>query len=169
VTQVSYVLEVREQANWHPHELHACLTLLADGGAVDLRFASRLLPLASSVSFARYDGEIVGLAALKTLRIDYIESISSKSGFQLSADSLELGYVVVSEHHRGKGLGTSLVSRLIEIARRPLFATTYERTMIRMLAAQGFEVRGGTWKSRHGELISLLTRNPKKIPIQGRS
>jgi GNAT superfamily N-acetyltransferase len=169
VTQISYVLEVREPANWQMHELPACLTLLADGGAVDLRFASRLLPLASAVSLARYGGEIVGLAALKTLRIDYIERISSKSGFQLSADSLELGYVVVSEQHRGKGLGASLVSCLMEIARHPLFATTYEPTMVRILRAQGFEVRGRTWKSRHGEFISLLTRNPKNLPIQGRS
>ena len=161
MTQLSYCFETRDPATWQQGELDTCLALLAEGGAVDMHYATILLPRARTVALARHGAEIVGLAALKALRPSYNETVSRKSGFQLPADSLEMGYVVVSEQHRGRELASTLVSRLIPISRGRLFATTYAPAMIHILSAQGFEVFGKAWKSRNGKCVSLLVHSPK--------
>ena len=103
MTSISYVFELRQPPNWRDEELEVCLGLLAQGGAVDIRYASTLLPNAVAVVLVRHENEIVGVAAVKMQRAEYAERISRKSRFQLPSEAWELGYVVVSEPHRGKG------------------------------------------------------------------
>lgn len=159
MTSTSYVFELRQPPNWRAEELEVCLGLLAQGGAVDIRYASMLLPNAVAVALVRHENEIVGVAALKMHRAEYAEQISKRSRFKLPSEALELGYVVVSESHRGKGLAATTVDRLMAIAAAPVFATTYEPAMLHILGKRGFEICGETWKARDGETLRLLFRD----------
>jgi len=159
VTSISYVFELRHPPKWGEEELKACLELLAQGGAVDIRYASVFLPEAVAVALALHENEIVGLAAIKKQRDEYAAQISTKSAFQLPSGALELGYVVVSKHHRGHGLATALVERVVSIATTPLFATTYDPAMLRIFNRQGFCISGQTWKARGSETLRLLFKD----------
>lgn len=159
MTSISYVFKLRHPPKWGEEELKACLGLLAQGGAVDIRYASAFLPDAVAVALALHENEIVGLAAIKKQRDEYAAQISTKSRFQLPSGALELGYVVVSERHRGHGLATALVDRVASIALTPLFATTYDPAMLRIFNRQGFGISGQTWKARGGETLRLLYKD----------
>ena len=136
-------------------EIDACLTLIQQGGAVDIASAARELPLAH-VAVVRDDREIVGVGAIKRTRPDYASRISQRSAFDLDKDTRELGYMVIKESHRGCGLSKKITAKLMsDFADRPIFATTSNDKMKRTLQNAGFVRHGEEWAGNAGQMLSL--------------
>jgi GNAT superfamily N-acetyltransferase len=104
------------------------------------------------VVLARRDGVIVGVGAIKRVRVTYAKSVGDKSCVTFPADTHELGYVAVHPNHQGKGLSHRIVRALLTEYQGRLFATTSSERMKHTLKQAGFVQKGKGWKGRTGTL-----------------
>lgn len=135
--------------------------LVEAGGAVDQDSIEQKLPKAQHVAFIERDGKMVAAAAKKEARANYAEKISIASGYNVAPDTPELGYVVVTKNCRGQTLSNKVIKRILfEFGDSPVFATTTDEKMKRLLARNGFSWVGHEWKSDRNEaLLSLWIRD----------
>lgn len=126
----------------------ACVAVLKEGDAVDWDLARRELPLASALAIVRKDEQIVGVGAIKRERKKYAAGIAVRSEVQFPPETLELGYVAVSQKHRGHDLSHCIVRTLLKQHRGRLFATTSNDYMKSTLTQASFEKKGKDWKGR---------------------
>jgi hypothetical protein len=141
-----------------PDEIKACVAVLSEGGAVDLKIAERELPHAVTVAILWAGRDIVGVGAIKQQRPHYVKRIASASGFAFNANTHELGYVAVLEAHRG-GQSKRIVDSMLATFQGPLWATTFNDRMKSTLEHRGFVRRGKEWPSKNGEhQVSLWIR-----------
>ncbi|HSR67799.1 MAG TPA: GNAT family N-acetyltransferase [Acidobacteriota bacterium] len=104
------------------------------------------------------------ISGLKAPSPGYRESLFEKarSGLSAAPYELELGWVYVVPHERGKGLGADLCRRLLQSEGTcGLFATTRpdNAPMIKILSALGFR-RVGQPYPRRRERLTLFLRPP---------
>ena len=137
-------------------EIERCVSIITSGEAVDPQSAARELPRASALVVVRTKGEIVGVGAIKRIRIGYAEGVAQKSGFTFGRSTPELGYVAIDDKHRGKRLSHRIVAALLTEHVGPLFATTDDEHMKRTLAAAGFIRKGHEWRGNRRELSLWL-------------
>lgn len=138
-------------------ELVECLSLIGEGGAVDMDAAARELPHSIVVALIKAHGRIVATGAIKRSRPEYARQIAKRAGHSLDASALELGYVSVSRDCQGKGCARQMVQRLVAaVSTRPLFATTSNDRMKRTLGNIGFESQGSEWSGKCGRLSLWL-------------
>lgn len=133
-------------------ELEACSSIIVDGGAVDANAMRRNLPNCIGFAIARTGGQIVGVGAVKAVRADYTARVAKNSGVDLPPHTPELGYVAVHRDHRNRGLAQRIATALASRCSGPLFATTDEEWMKRILSRAGFVKKGKEWKGRRGIL-----------------
>jgi predicted GNAT family N-acyltransferase len=140
--------------------LEEFVSLVESGGAIDSDSIEQQLPKAESIAFIDRSGKIVAAAAKKKPSAHYAESISCKSGYHLAHDTPEMGYVVVAKGCEGQRLSSKVIARILfEFGDGPVFATTSEQKIKRVLAKSGFNWVGHEWKSdRTGEMLSLWVR-----------
>lgn len=132
-------------------ELAACAALVQQGGAVQGDCRAKLRR-AMNVAVASCQGSIVAVGTIKALRPDYASSIAQRSGFALSPETPELGYVAVDEHHKGNDLSHRVVAELLKDDAGALFATTSNDRMKSVLTRAGFLRQGHEWQGRDAAL-----------------
>jgi hypothetical protein len=119
-------------------EVEGCAEIITAGEAVDPEWARAHLPLAISIAVARLEGEIVGVGAFRQVRPGYAGCIAARSEFAFRADTPELGYVAVAEHHRRQGSSQRILKCLTDDREGSLFATTDDPNMKKTLLPAGF-------------------------------
>lgn len=138
--------------------------LVEAGGEVDTVVLRQNVESAKSLVFARSEGRLLGVAALKVPRPSYRKKIEKASGFNLQSDlyPFELGYVFVQEAARGNGLAHRLVAAAVDQAcGTQIFATVRadNRGMLQTLGRAAFLHVGAEYPGRnHGVFIRLLVR-----------
>jgi GNAT superfamily N-acetyltransferase len=147
-----YEFKAGPLSEYTPEEVKKCLALIGDGGAVNLRTMKRDLPRSQMVVIACWQGELVGVGAIKPVREEYAAGIAAKSGYAFPPDTSELRYVVVEPAHRGHGLSRAITELLLKRHSDPLFATTDSPKMKKTLASAGFRQEGQEWQGDRGIL-----------------
>ncbi len=136
--------------------------LVSEGGAVDQKSVQDKLKSTHKVAYIERGKKMVAVAALKRRRPAYAEAFSrkNKSGYALSGDIPELGYVAVSCDWRGLHLSSKVVKKILaEFGSGKLFATTSDPKMKGLLTKHDFRQVGQEWRSkRPGEHLSLWIR-----------
>jgi ribosomal protein S18 acetylase RimI-like enzyme len=129
-------------------EVHACIEIIKEGGAVNVARATEELPEAMFVAVKRVAGFVVGVGAIKKQRPWYARDIAAKSEYKFDENLHELGYVSVRSTHRNQGIARELLLCLLDGGKpRPLFATTSSAAMKKLLTEMGFLQRGKEWKN----------------------
>jgi hypothetical protein len=138
-------------------DLKACVSIITKGDAVDPESAADELPKTRSLVVARKAGVIVGVGAIKRIRLGYASLIASNSGALFPRETRELGYVAVDEKHRGHKLSHQITNELLKVnGSTPLFATTDSEAMKRTLTKAGFRREGHEWDGKRGRLSLWL-------------
>jgi predicted GNAT family N-acyltransferase len=132
-------------------ETGKCILIITAGGAVDPQSVCQELPLARKLAVAKTSTEIVGIGAIKRIRIAYAQRVMRKSGFAFDPATPELGYVAIDEKYRGRQLSREIVAALLSCS-GPLFATTDSEHMKRTLAVSGFNSKGHEWQGNRSKL-----------------
>ena len=134
------------------------MALIAEGGAVGLDAAKRWFHLSTVVAVKRSGTDIIGVGVIKPAR-EYTETVATRSRAELRPETHELGYVVVKKEHRRQGIAPAIVEALLSAHDAPLFATTWRKSMKRILRESGFVRQGIEWPStRGGDMLSLWIR-----------
>lgn len=136
-------------------DVRDCVSLIAAGDAVDPESAAEHLPHCLFVVMKRDGDEIVGVGAIKGQRPNYARTIAQRSGFEFGSQTHEIGYIVVRESHRNRGISKAITERLLSLWEGPLFATTSNEYMQRGLFQVGFGRKGRSWKSQKGDDLHL--------------
>lgn len=137
-------------------EIGAFIAFVRAGGEVSIQGLAEHIRGAAALVFARVDGSVVGVAALKQPQASYRRRVSSESGAPISAAEFpyELGWVYVLPEARGKGLSHLLSqAALAEGKGAGVFATsrTDNIAMHRTLAKVGFVATGNSFVSGRGK------------------
>jgi hypothetical protein len=141
-------------------EIQACLSVIKEGDAVNLKFAEKELPQAVVVAVKREGQNLVGVGAIKRKRPDYSSKIAKNSGFSFDQNMHELGYVAVKKSHQRQGLSHQITAKLLSTFQgRPIFATTSHEGMKRTLKTAGFIRQGTEWQGKTGNLLSLWIKD----------
>ncbi|MBI5818679.1 MAG: GNAT family N-acetyltransferase [Verrucomicrobia bacterium] len=134
-------------------ELESCLEVIKEGGAVDPKAVTDELPQAIFVALKHAGGRVVGVGAIKRLRPLYAKGIAQKCGFEFDENLHELGYVSVRKTHRNQGIARALLLNLLDVCKtRPLFATTSNEAMKKLLSELGFQQHGKEWRGNNSML-----------------
>jgi len=148
-------------SNLTESDLLMCVSVVAEGGAVNPGSAAAELPKSLRIVVKREDEAIVGVGAIKRRRPHYASGIAEKSGFPFDPSLHELGYVAVRKDHQGRGFSHQIAAKLLsECNESSLFATTSHDGMKRTLAKAGFVQKGSEWQGNHGKL-SLWIKSPE--------
>jgi GNAT superfamily N-acetyltransferase len=146
---VNYQIKGCQGTDLSPDDVEECVSLLAQGGAVDSASARKELPRAGSAALVYLDGKFVGLGVIKRKRPDYASNVAIWSGLQFDSNMLELGYVAVEKSHQGKGLTHRIFAELLSLSPdTALFATTYHDGMKSVNRKAGFEQKGNEWPAK---------------------
>ena len=137
-------------------EIGAFIAFVRVGGEVSIQGLLDRIRGATALAFARVDGLVVGVAALKQPQASYRRRVSTESSAALSAKEYpyELGWVYVSPESRNKGFSLLLSqAALAESNGVGVFATsrTDNITMHRSLAKLGFVATGNPFTSGRGK------------------
>lgn len=146
-------VQVYAPAELSKDEIRVCISLVQKGGALENpEWAADQLPRAIIIAIKRDGSEIVGVGAIKRRRPKYAGDKARKSGFEFDSNAHELGYVVVKESHRRKGISQQITAKLLSAFQtRPLFATTSNSKMKPTLEKAGFVQRGKEWPGKNGK------------------
>jgi hypothetical protein len=137
----------------------ACIAVIREGCAVDVRRAKIHLPKARMVAVGRMSLIVVAVGAIKEARPKYAAEIAKRSGYDFEPEMLELGYVARLISQQGHKLSEKIVAQLLRaIPDVALFATTSNETMKRTLKGAGFSQRGTEWPGRKAVRLTLWIR-----------
>lgn len=162
-----YTIEVKSPSKATEDELDKFAELVTAGGEVADGLRQRL-ETASALGFLRYDGAVVGTAALKKPAAGYHRGVfeNAKSERAVSSYTLELGWIYLDVEHRGKKRMPPLIDAVVKHAKGSgVFATTRtsNRKMMDILSRQGFVREGSAYPSKQtpGDEIALFLRSLK--------
>ena len=108
-------------------EIGAFIAFVRAGGEVSIQGLADRIRGATVLVFAKLEGLVVGIAALKQPQASYRRRVSSESGSPLPVGEFphELGWIYVSPNMRRKGLSLSLCqAALASAANAGVFATS---------------------------------------------
>lgn len=107
------------------------------------------------LGFLRLDGEVIGIGAIKHPLDSYLESLSQKTGKNISY-KYEIGWFFIAPDYRGALLATTLGERLGEGIERVLATTRSHNRVVRfMMSMNGFR-RIGCYPSELGDYDVIL-------------
>lgn len=146
---------VRSPSDCSNIEIGDFIAFVRAGGEVSIQGLVERIHGAVALVFARINGLVVGVAALKQPQASYRRRVSSDSGAPIPATEFpyELGWVYVSPESRRNGLSLLLSqAALAESKGAGVFATsrTDNIAMHRSLAKLGFESTGSPFMSGRG-------------------
>jgi hypothetical protein len=142
-------------------DLDEIASLVERGEAVEHQGLMKRVRSCELIGFAKANGHIITCGAIKNPEARYLVKIARNSGSEVPGDMRELGYVVTEGQHRGKGFAREICRRLVAAYPEPLFATTSDAAMERMLQGISFIRVGVPWASdrRVGEQLTLWLRS----------
>lgn len=150
-------------------EIDAFVKLVGSGGAVDEYYARLgIVRPGVRIVFAEFDGQAVGVAALKRPSFQYRTGLQSaaKADFPLAEDDYpyELGYVSVSPEYSRQGIARTLVAEVLRLADGSgVFATTSNLAMKDgLLPSFEFVLAGNSWENGSGDVLHLLVLKHRK-------
>lgn len=158
-------LIVGSPAKFSNLEIGDFIALVCAGDEVSTQGLVERIHNAAALVFARIDGELVGVAALKRPQPSYRSRISSISGALLPAAEFpfELGWVSVSPEARGQGLSFSMSDAALgQSGGARVFATSHvdNIAMHRSLAKLGFQRVGDPYpSSQANRLLQVFVRH----------
>lgn len=163
-----FISKIKKPSHCADEELSTFESLVRGAGEVNPNGLNERIRNAHYLMFLFDEaGESCGVSALKMPADGYRSRVFNKAHSVLSPASypLELGWVVVSPAHQGKGLSYRLVSELLSTAGGDLiYATTRvdNTRMHRTLVRAGFREEGGHYRStRHDHDLTLFVQPPK--------
>lgn len=147
-----YAIICRTPGKCSDLELDDFCKIVAEGGEVADGLKDRLKE-ASRLGFIKYDGTIVGTAAIKKPKVTYRAKVfaSANSGRAPKDFPYELGWIYLQEAHRKKGQMTKLIGELMPLAGDSnMFATTRKSNVImqEMLHQLHFQPEGDEYPSK---------------------
>jgi hypothetical protein len=125
---------------------------------------------AERLAFARRDGCLVGVGALKRPKVSYRTKVEKSSGASLDVDQFpfEFGYLVVLPSARGQRLSFKIWQVLLEGHEgNGIFATArvQNKEMAAILPRLGFAPAGSPYQSSRGKhKLQLFVRMPVQNP-----
>ena len=153
-------------------EVGAFIAFVRAGGEVSIQGLAERIRAAAALVFARVNGSVVGVAALKQPQASYRRRVASESGTSISAAEFpyELGWVYVSPESRGKGVSLLLsLAAVAESKGAGVFATsrTDNIPMHRSLVKAGFDAVGNSFASGRGKYsLQVFVRHAAQPIIQ---
>ncbi len=136
------------------------VTLVVEGGQVELQFAGPGVENAQRLALLLSEGLVVACASLKNPNPGYRDGVfvKSKAPQSPAAYPFELGYIVTNPKYLKMGFCRELLDRFFpEIARLPCYATTRKGEMVHVLSTHGFYKTGLVY----GDQLELLLYDPK--------
>jgi ribosomal protein S18 acetylase RimI-like enzyme len=135
-------------------------SLVERGGAVQHEGLIMRIRSCYLVGFAIGNGHVVTSGAIKNPQAAYVSKVACNSCYKVPRDVRELGYVATDRNYRGRGFAREMCARLVAAYHKPLFATTSDAAMERILRGLGFILVGVPWTSdlRAGEQLALWLR-----------
>jgi len=122
--------------------------LIAEGGAVRRASVDAKLPKAEKIAFLERNERMAAVAALKkTATSSYAAYLREKSGYAISPDLPEIGYVAVADGWKGLHLSSPVFDKILGLCAGNVFATTSEPKMKCTLAKRRFRWVGREWLS----------------------
>ncbi|MCB0538567.1 MAG: GNAT family N-acetyltransferase [Bacteroidetes bacterium] len=115
------------------------------------------------ICFAKIDNEIVGIGGLKERTNSAFTKEKANLMEMRQLFNWELGYLYTSENHRGLGVASKIVVKLLNIHgdENLMASTEIEENpgMVKILERHGFEQKGETWKSGiHEDILGLYIK-----------
>ena len=115
------------------------------------------------ICFAKIDNEIVGIGGLKERTNSAFTKEKANLMEMRQLFNWELGYLYTSENHRGLGVASKIVDKLLNIHgdENLMASTEIEENpgMVKILERHGFEQKGETWKSGiHEDILGLYIK-----------
>lgn len=139
------------------------VSVVGRGGAIQRASIDAKLQYADKIAFIERDGKMAAVAAVKKIRANRNAEVAKKSGYPLSTNIPEIGYVAVECDWRGLHLSGRLVDKVLEFCGGSVFATTSEPRMKSVLAYRSFRWVGNEWPSstEPNKLLSLWIKEHK--------
>ncbi len=146
-------------------EIEAFRELVGRGKEVTAEGLDDRIKAARALVFHSLQGQVIGVAALKTPAAARRQKVFHKAQAPQDPDDypFEAGWLFVSPAHRGKGLSRELLGAILESAQgRGVFATTRSENgpMRRTLERFGFVETGNSYPSERGEYTLCLFLRP---------
>jgi RimJ/RimL family protein N-acetyltransferase len=121
----------------------------------------RRLARCQKIAIGKNDDALICIAALKAKRPLKNAAVSNSSGYTLSDDAVEFGYVVTHPDFRRRGIARDLCAQILETTKGNLYATVRSDndSMGKILESNGFVKVGHAWASRQpGRSLNLWIR-----------
>jgi predicted GNAT family N-acyltransferase len=132
------------------------------GNPVDKATVPDRVKNAALLAFIWKDDDLAAISAIKKPTENYKNCVFKKAGIseRSSTYSRELGYVQTHTEYRRSGLSGEIVHAIIKKnGGRPVFATTENTYMKRILESNGFTKIGSEYLAKDGKgLLSLFVR-----------
>jgi predicted GNAT family N-acyltransferase len=165
MNDVQPILKVKSPAACSEQELSRFRKIVVDARAVKAKGLSDRIKRAEATAFLTLGKEIIGVGALKRQHAHYISiNFANANAAATPKDfGLELGWIVVTEAHRGRKYSRQIVEGLMARAGdEPVYATSLSSNepMHRTLLKFGFAQDGGGWPSTEhpGAKLFLFVR-----------
>lgn len=159
-----YFIEVESPKDCSKTELRAFAKLVREGGEVDDEVEGRIRE-AFKLGFVKYDGKIVGIAALKRRPLPYRKArfLDAATDLDPADYPIELGWIYMQPRHRKKGQTQRLLDALFEREESSGVYTTVRTlnaAMLAILPHYRFVKEGRDYPSKMhpGETIGLYLR-----------
>ena len=133
-------------------EITEFVNLILEGNQVQEGGLRDLVMDAQWLGFARLDGNLVSVAAVKTPRSSYRDRVfrHARSLADSTEFNVEFGWAYTQPRYEGKGFGSGLATLLLEGVSESVFATTgVENVAMRhILEARDFSMSGDPYQGR---------------------
>jgi ribosomal protein S18 acetylase RimI-like enzyme len=141
---------IKSVANLSTEAMRRIEALVTLGDEVENEDLDQRLARCQKIAIAKVGDELTCTAALKAARPWKNASVSKMSGFTLSDDAVEFGYVVTHPEFRQQGMARDLCAKILETIKGNLYATVRSDndSMRRILESNGFVKAGHAWASR---------------------
>jgi RimJ/RimL family protein N-acetyltransferase len=149
-------LFVGEPGEFKDSDIEDFVRLVEEGGEVSKINLRNRVGDAKFIAFARIGSDLIGVAGLKHPEETHRASVQNKSEVPLPSEDFpfELGWVVIAEKARGKGLSLPLCQLLIAAAgSRGIYATSRTQVprMHKTLSKLQFQRVGMSWQSTEND------------------
>lgn len=157
--------KIKSPTHCSSREIEAFKTLVEVNGQV----STMRVPNAEHLAFLHNEqGELIAVGAIKNPTLRYREKIfitnAELPNIPEPQPIYEIGFFSVHPEVQGRGLGRCILHALIEkMPQTPLFATTGNPKMARLLSENEFVEIGKSWKPELGNTpLSLYIRYPRQ-------
>lgn len=154
---------IKEPSEFSEREIEDFFLLAKKGGEVDLHGLVKRIKKAICLAFHYEQDKPIGIVGLKQSNENYKNRVFRNAGVPKEAKkySSEIGWAYTDCGHRGKGICTILVQKILEkFESENIYATvrTDNAAMHKILEKTGFSRIGKPYQGRKSNYIQLFVR-----------